>query len=53
MAAYHTNSQEYPPKNREVHHDHLDCFEGKKIEKKHRVDGTGGKPKCKECAKLG
>ena len=45
-AAYHTNSTESGPKNREVHHDHDDCYEGKKIEQKHRVSGTGGKPLC-------
>lgn len=50
---YHTSSIEEPPRNREVHHDHDDCFEGKKIEKKHWEKGTGGKPRCKECIKLG
>jgi hypothetical protein len=53
VSPYHTNSLEEPPKNREVHHDHDDCFEGKKIEKKHLEKGTGGKPRCKECIKLG
>lgn len=53
VAAYHTNSVELPPKHREVHHDHDDCPDGKRIEQKHRVDGTGGKPRCKECEKLG
>jgi len=52
-AAYHTNSPEYLPKNREVYHDHDDCPEGKKILPKHRETGTGGKPRCKECIKLG
>jgi hypothetical protein len=53
MAKYHTNSKEEPPKHREVHHDHENCFEGKKIESKHREDGDGGKPRCKECIRLG
>ena len=53
VAAYHTNSTEYPPKNREVHHDHDDCYEGKKIESKHKVQGSGGKPRCSECIRLG
>jgi hypothetical protein len=53
VSAYHTNSVEEPPKNREVYHDHDDCFEGKKIQKKHWENGNGGKPRCKECIKLG
>jgi hypothetical protein len=53
VAAYHTDSNESGSKNREVHHNRDDCFEGKKIEKKHRESGTGGKPLCKECVRLG
>jgi hypothetical protein len=49
---YHTDSEEYPPKHREVHHDHNNCSEGEKIQKKHRKDGTGGKPLCKICKDL-
>jgi hypothetical protein len=51
---YHTDSVEYPPEHRNVHHDHNNCPEGKKIEKRHRIENsTGGKPLCKVCAKLG
>jgi hypothetical protein len=50
---YHTDSPEYAPKHREVHHDHNDCKDGKQIEEKHRKMGDGGKPLCKECEKLG
>jgi hypothetical protein len=53
VSAYHTNSPEYPPKNREVYHNHDDCPDGKRIQAKHRENGTGGKPLCKECSKLG
>jgi hypothetical protein len=53
MAKYHTNSKEEPPKHREVYHDHDDCFEGKKILPQHRENGDGGKPRCKECIRLG
>lgn len=48
-AAYHTNSAEYPPKNREVYHNNNQCSEGKKIKLEHRESGTGGKPLCKVC----
>ena len=51
VAAYHTDSPEYS--HREVHHDHDDCFEGKKIKREHKTLGTGGKPRCKECVRLG
>jgi hypothetical protein len=49
MAKYHTDSPEYPPKNREVHHNNEQCSEGKKIKPEHRKDGDGGKPLCKVC----
>ena len=53
VAAYHTNSIEEPPKHREVYHNHNDCPDGKRIMPKHLEQGTGGKPRCKECIKLG
>lgn len=49
---YHTNSKEEPPKHREVHHDHENCSEGRKIMKEHREEGDGGKPLCKVCKEL-
>ena len=48
-----TDSPEYPPKHREVYHDHDDCHDGKAIEAQHRESGTGGKEHCKVCTKLG
>jgi hypothetical protein len=54
VPAYHTNSPEYPPKHRNVYHDHDDCPDGKRILERHRITGsTGGKPRCDECIKLG
>jgi hypothetical protein len=53
IAPYHTNSTEEPPEHRKVYHDHDDCSDGKKILVKHREAGMGGKPRCKECIKLG
>jgi hypothetical protein len=54
VSAYHTNSNEnYPPTHRDVHHDHSDCKYGKEIKPQHRENGTGGKPRCKECQRLG
>jgi hypothetical protein len=49
---FHTNSPEEPPEHRNVYHDHDDCPDGKRILHRHRVDGTAGRPRCKECIKL-
>ena len=32
VSPYHTNSEEYPPKHREVYHDKDTCPDGKKIQ---------------------
>jgi len=53
VPAYHTNSPEYPPAHREVHHDHDNCPAGKQIKPQHKVMGGGGKPRCKDCIRLG
>jgi hypothetical protein len=50
---YHTNSTEYPPEHRNVYHDHDNCEDGKRIQQQHREFGTGGKPRCKVCIRLG
>jgi hypothetical protein len=52
VPAFHTNSQEYPPKHREVYHDKDTCPDGKRIQPQHRESGTGGKQHCKECDKV-
>jgi hypothetical protein len=51
VAAYHTNSPEYPPEHREVYHNKDTCPDGKKIKREHREAGTGNKKPCKECPK--
>ena len=50
---YHTSSKEYPPSHREVYHDHNDCKYGGEIKRKDKQSGTGGKPRCEECRRLG
>jgi hypothetical protein len=52
VASYHTNSMEYTPELRNVHHDHDNCADGKRILPQHRASGTGNKPRCKVCIKL-
>ena len=48
-AEYHTNSIEYPPEHRNVHHNNNGCPSGKQIKPQHREAGTGGKPLCERC----
>jgi hypothetical protein len=36
-----------------VHHDQSQCTEGNNIERQNRRPGTGGKPKCSHCKRLG
>jgi len=47
--AYHTNSLEYPPEHRNVHHNNNECPSGKQIKTVHREPGTGNKPLCERC----
>ncbi len=35
-----------------VYHNNTECEEGNKIEPAHRLQGTEGKPLCKECESL-
>ena len=36
-----------------VHHDNNNCNTGNNIESENRRSGTGGKPLCSECSRLG
>lgn len=36
-----------------VHHTHTNCTEGNNIEKENKRDGTGGKPLCDHCKRMG
>ena len=35
-----------------VHHNHPDCYVGRKIQQRRRIDGAGYKPLCAACAQL-
>jgi len=37
----------------DVHHNDTDCNAGNNIEPENLRQGTGGKPLCRECARLG
>jgi hypothetical protein len=41
------------PNDRNVYHDNNQCTEGNNIETYNRVSGTGGRPRCEHCARLG
>lgn len=54
VAPYHTDSPEYPPKHRNVYHDHDDCPDGRQIKPWHKKAGMGiSRHRCDECIKLG
>jgi len=53
VAAYHTDSPEYPPRERNVYHDHDDCPDGRRIKSWHRKPGNAGRPRCDACIRLG
>lgn len=50
---YHTVELEYPPRQRNVYHDHDDCPDGRRIKPQHRRAGTAGRARCDECIKKG
>jgi hypothetical protein len=37
---------------KDVHHDNNQCKTGNNIETYNKVSGTGGLPRCSECARL-
>jgi hypothetical protein len=53
VPAYHTTTPEDGVHHRNVYHDHDNCPDGKRIKPQHRVSGTGNRPRCDECKKLG
>jgi hypothetical protein len=50
---FHTDSPEYLPSHRNVFHDQSECDYGEEIKPEHRRPGTGERPRCKECERLG
>jgi len=39
--------------DRKVYHDNTSCTEGNNIETRYRTAGTGGRPRCEHCNRLG
>lgn len=48
VAPFHSKQ----PNDRNVYHDNDKCTEGNNIERRNRVAGTGGRPKCQHCQRL-
>lgn len=49
VSAFHSKL----PSDNPVYHDNSSCTEGNNIETKNRMPGTGGRPKCDHCKRLG
>ena len=49
---FHATASEYSDEQSHAYHDHSECAEGKKLRNMHRIDGTGGRRRCKECARI-
>jgi hypothetical protein len=52
VAPYHTSRPETGGE-RDVYHDHNECPDGRRILPEHKRSGMAGRPRCKECIKLG
>jgi hypothetical protein len=52
MPAFHTNSDEYRPEDKQVYHDNDECGHGKLIQTKHREPGTANRRRCDRCTTL-
>ena len=48
VAPFHSKLQSDKP----VYHDNDNCTEGNNIERKNKVPGTGGRPRCDHCTRL-
>ena len=49
---FHVTAIEYTDEQRRVYHDRSECPEAKKLPLMHRIDGTGGRERCKQCERI-
>jgi len=52
LLRFHATATEYTDEQTHVYHDQSECPEGKKIRSRHRIDGAGGRTRCKECERI-
>jgi len=50
---FHTTHAAYTDEQAHVYHERSECLEAKKIKWMHRTEGSGGRPLCPECARIG
>ena len=52
LLPFHVTSMEYTNEQTHVYHDQSECLGAKKIHLRHRIEGAGGRPRCKECERI-
>jgi len=49
---FHVTAKEYTDEQTVVYHDRSECGGAKKIQTMHRIEGSGGRRRCNECAAI-
>jgi hypothetical protein len=49
---FHVIAADYTDEQTHVYHDRSECYEAKKIRSMHRIEGSGGRHRCQECARI-
>ena len=49
---FHATFVDYTDAQCRVYHDRSECAEAKKILTLHRIDGSGGRQRCKQCGRI-
>ena len=52
LLPFHTTAVEYTNEQTRVYHDQSECVEARKIRSMHRIEGAGGRHRCKECERI-
>lgn len=52
LLPFHATADEYTNEQTRVYHDQSDCPQAEKIKPQHRIDGAGGRSRCKECERI-
>ena len=47
LLPFYATAYEYTNEQTRVYHDQSECPEARKIQLRHRIEGTGGRPYCK------
>jgi len=52
LLPFHATSDEYTSEQTRVYHDQSECLEAQRIQPMHRIDGAGGRRRCKVCEQI-